>query len=151
MRGSLLAATALTGSGLDFAYLPDEPRHGVAWSREPSSLDPSFAVVLPGPGGLPSLQGCRPVPERVRWRAPEGGLAQRILVGAPPSRDTEIAVFAGALDAAGRKLLRARLAAGSWGTLEAQAPAGERSLTLERLSGGLPCVESVRFPPAGAR
>ena len=128
VRASLLEATALPGVGLDFAYLPDERRHEVRWSIEPSSLDPSFAVILPEPGREGTLQGCRPVPESVRWR------------------DAEVAVVptAGATKG-GEALAHARIPAGSWRDLEVRLPAANGSLMLVRLSGGMPCVESVAF------
>jgi hypothetical protein len=149
VRTSLLEATALRGPGLDFAYLPDERWHQVRWTTLPSSLDPSFSVVIPMPGEGDSLQGCRPVPDAVHWRAPEPNLVHRILVGAPPGRDAEVALTAGAKSVArSAPLASTRIAAGSWTILEAQAPPGESTLSLKRLSGGMPCVESVVFGTA---
>ena len=151
VRAPLLEHTALPGYGLDFAYLPDEKRRAVRWSRRPSSLEPSFAVVLPAPGAGETLHGCRPVPEAVRWRTSAAGAGHRVLVGAPPGRESEVALIAGRAGAAsGEPLARGRVAAGSWAALEARAPAGERVISLVRLSGGLPCVESVGFTTPGS-
>ena len=125
---------------MDFAYLEDEHRYAVRWTVEPSALEPSHAVTLSEDGTHPTLHGCRPVPERLEWHTPRESLRSRVLVFAPPTRGVELAIR-GAGDVV---LARTLVAARGWKYVEFET-GGATTTVLERLSGGVPCVESVAF------
>jgi hypothetical protein len=157
VRRELLAGTALPaparGSGLDFAYLPDERRHLLIWQPPPLPPNSSFALLLPAPGqehtGAPALQGCRPLFGGLGVELPSGtvavGLRAAVLAPAPAGQ-----VLATAGDERGpagaAPLAVIRLAADRWSDAAVTLPvAGASYLWLARRGPGLPCLESLRF------
>ncbi len=141
VRAELLARTRLSAPGLDFAHLADERRWAARWTVEPSPLDASFAVVH-GDGGA-TLDGCRPVPDRLAWRMPPSATGGVARVFAPPAADTRVEL----LSAGGARLAAAAIGAGAVAELRFEGAAGGAELA--RLGGGLPCLESVVFAGAG--
>jgi len=140
VRVELLAGTPLEGPGVDFGYLDDEHRHRVSWTLEPAPLEPSAVVMSVDDGARRSLQGCRPVPDRIEWRTPEGVTRSRILVFGPPNQGVELAIR-GFGDLV---LARTLVAAGGSRVIEFET-SDSKIVGLERTSGGVPCVESVAF------
>jgi hypothetical protein len=140
VRIELLEGTRLEGPGLDFGHLEDEKEYEVSWTVAPHPKESSAAVLSGEAGPGQSLQGCRPVPERVEWRTPEAATRNRILVFAPPKQGVELAIRG--LD--DRILAQTLIAAGDSKVVEFDI-GDSKIVGLERTSGGLPCVESVVF------
>jgi len=162
VRRELLNGTALSGPGLDFAYLPDERRHHLRW--RPAALPPppqtSVALLLPGPvrdggagGGAAALQGCRPLLDRVGVELPPETRVVRLLAATlAPARAGEVAAVAGDGDGpAGPPLADGVLAADRWSEVTVALPPGRAAyLWLLRRSPGVPCLESLSFGAGAA-
>jgi hypothetical protein len=140
VRLERLERTVLRGPGIDFSHLDDERRHSVGWTIEPSALAPSVAVLWNRGAQGETLHGCRPVPERILWDVPDGVARSRALVFAPPGQGVELVIH-GYGDLV---LARTLIAAGDAKVIEFDT-AGARVASLERASGGVPCIESVSF------
>jgi hypothetical protein len=143
VRLELLEGTRLEGPGVDFGYLEDETKYEVRWTVVPGPLGASAVVLSQGTEIGQSIQGCRPVPERIEWRTPQGVTRSRILVFAPPDQGVELALR-GFNETV---LARTLIAAGGSKVVEFDT-SDSRIVGLERTSGGLPCIESVAFEVA---
>ena len=139
VRGDLLAGTALVGEGVDFAYLPSEEATDLHWDPTPHALEPSRLVTVETAGER-SLQGCRPLRERVEWSIPTGVSRGSLVVVESGNGAAELVVRNGQGDELGRVIVPA----GGSRTIELRLGAVDR-VGLERVSPGLPCLESMTY------
>jgi hypothetical protein len=143
---------AQLGTGLDFAYLPDERRHRLLWQPAPLPPHSSVALLLPGPEpeGAPllALQGCRPLFGSLGVGLPAGIAAVRLraAVLAPAPLGEVVAAAGDVRGPSGAPLASAGLAADRWADLDVTvSPASTPFLWLTRRGAGVPCLESLRF------
>lgn len=142
VRRDRLEGTILGEEGLDFGSLADESaigaELGLVWLPPPTPLEPS-RVVMATRDGREVLDGCRPLRRALELRSPLAVAGLKVF--APASASAEVV----AQDGGGHELGRIIVPAGGWRELRLPSGSVPPPLRFERVSAGIPCLESLRL------